>query len=230
MGPRTSPVCVYHLKRAFLFTVISLLFFFFFELRFIDIIQFSSNFLSVLQKNQTPVCRSALPYPNTPLLATHPTPFPCFISSGSGFLESPGPFLSFGSPLLVSFLLVCSSHPFRYPCRLLLIFQGPVQPSSSWKSPPHSSFFCLVPIYTGSSLVLGLALPLTGTFSLSPGSLKERKLGMWSVPFKDTECELADIHSSVLCPKGQLDLGQAPSRLAFPPVGHGIYGKAVAFY
>lgn len=53
---------------------------------------------------------------------------------------------------------------------------------------------------------------------------------MWSVPFKDTECELADIRSSVLCPKGQLDLGQAPSRLAFPPIGHGIYDKAVAFY
>lgn len=107
--------------------------FFFFELRFIDIIQFPfpSSFLSVLQKNQTPVCRSAHSDPNTPLLATHPTPFPYSIPSGSGFLDSPGPFLSFSPLLLVSFLLR-SSHPLLYPCRRpLLILQDPVQPGSS---------------------------------------------------------------------------------------------------
>lgn len=131
IGPRTSPVRACYLKRAFLFTVISLLFFF--ELRFIDIIQFPfpSSFLSVLQKNQTPVCRSAHSDPNTPLLATHPTPFPYSISSGSGFLDSPGPFLSFSPLLLVSFLLR-SSHPLLYPCRRpLLILQDPVQAGSS---------------------------------------------------------------------------------------------------
>lgn len=134
---------------------------------------------------------------------------------------------------------------FTPSCLLSLVFLSPIslplQKTPADPSRPRPTRFLLeaipqvlyVLLYhscTASSLVLGLALPLTGTFSLSPGSLKERKLGMWSVPFRDTECELADICSSVLCPKGQLDLGQAPSRLAFLPVGHGIYGKAVAFY